>query len=392
MFASRIERRFYQIFFRLNHVTTFSNHAARNPRRLLSSSAARRSHRDDIATLSDEPRISSEEVVDIPAIGDSQEKLSEAEGQLWEPARLRSTIRNMFRSVAHPVAIVTALDESNDGGNSTDVSYGDLSNDREQEIKKLRAMTVSSLNTVSLDPTPVISFNVRTPSSTWDAIRTQGRFRVTLLKATERATQLATMFAKGDSSEGYRALLSQGVEVYLSRPGGRLRLLAETVEWESNVNNVDPNPAPYIRSNSVAGCILADVLPEKCVQVNDHVIVVAEVNEVRGVTGEMTQADDIARSPTLSYFNHHYVRVDRPLMAETAWEKRSLAVLTAPRGPHGYRKSLDEERKELDAQGRFRKVLTDGHTGGLGTVRKESTDNHGEGKHDGDVWWRNEFS
>ena len=41
------------------------------------------------------------------------------------------------------------------------------------------ALLVSSFNTVSLEPVPFVSFNIKTPSATWDHIRESGSFTVT---------------------------------------------------------------------------------------------------------------------------------------------------------------------------------------------------------------------
>ncbi|KAL1636344.1 hypothetical protein SLS58_009837 [Diplodia intermedia] len=338
MFASRVQRRFYRAFFRWNHSTSLLNHSAYTPRRMLSSSARRETSANDEAP-SDEP-IPPQENFQGSLAGDNQDAKPVPEDDKFR-RKLRATVRNMFRCVPQPVAIVTALDPSSDsdGGMQT-------VNEWEEALNSLRAMTISSLNTVSLDPTTVISFNVRLPSSTWDAISKSGRVRVSLMDSTERAEEIATLFAQGNSTAGFSTLLKQGTPIRLNRPGGQLLLDSHTAEWSVDPKMIDPNPAPFIKSKALEGCILAEVLPEKCVQVNDHVIVVAEVKQVQAVSRMLAQSGDNPRYPVLSYFNHRYVTVGRPVTVD---QPDSQEVVTAPRNV----------RKQRRHEGLIRKVRTE---------------------------------
>ncbi|KAJ5570041.1 uncharacterized protein N7459_009471 [Penicillium hispanicum] len=86
-----------------------------------------------------------------------------------------------MRRVPYPVAIITATDPS---GPSDTTSF--------------RGMTVSSFNTVTLIPHPVISFNVRRPSETLNALLASGRFLVHLLAPGSATATLARDFSKGN--------------------------------------------------------------------------------------------------------------------------------------------------------------------------------------------------
>ncbi|PYI30193.1 hypothetical protein BP00DRAFT_426795 [Aspergillus indologenus CBS 114.80] len=63
-------------------------------------------------------------------------------------------------------------------------------------------MTVSSFNTVTLHPTPIISFNVRRPSETLTALQSSGRFLVHLLAPHARTAALARDFSRGNRRLG----------------------------------------------------------------------------------------------------------------------------------------------------------------------------------------------
>lgn len=224
-------------------------------------------------------------------------------------------VRSVFRSIPHPVAIVTALAESQAMGTLGNISL----DDQEDPLDQVRAMTVSSLNTVSLNPVPIISFNVRTPSSTWDAISATKQLRVHTLKATERGAELAASFSKGDTRAGLVHELSQGMTVMLRRTGGMLKLAQRTPPTMVETDDISPNEAPNFRSNGFSACLHAELLPQSCVTVNDHVIVVAEVKHISyGIKSKNSSG------PVLSYWNHQFVKVSDSLENHNASVVRKI--------------------------------------------------------------------
>jgi flavin reductase (DIM6/NTAB) family NADH-FMN oxidoreductase RutF len=88
-----------------------------------------------------------------------------------------------MRRVPYPVAVITATDPT---GPADTTSF--------------RGMTVSSFNTVTLTPEPVISFNVRRPSETLNALLASGRFLVHLLAPSPATATLARDFSKGNTT------------------------------------------------------------------------------------------------------------------------------------------------------------------------------------------------
>ena len=89
-----------------------------------------------------------------------------------------------MRRVPYPVAIITSTDPNNSGGGSVQESF--------------RGMTVSSFNTVTLTPEPVVSFNVRRPSETLNAMLASRRFLVHLLAPSRPTAVLAREFSMGN--------------------------------------------------------------------------------------------------------------------------------------------------------------------------------------------------
>ena len=59
-------------------------------------------------------------------------------------------------------------------------------------------LLVSSFNTVTLRPKPFVSFNIKLPSSTYDAITTSGKFNATAIWSAETADAYIKMM-HGDS-------------------------------------------------------------------------------------------------------------------------------------------------------------------------------------------------
>lgn len=92
-----------------------------------------------------------------------------------------------MRRVPYPVAIITATDAASAAANNN-------------KSCSFRGMTVSSFNTVTLTPHPVISFNVRRPSETLNALLASGRFLVHLLSPSAATATLARDFAKGNTT------------------------------------------------------------------------------------------------------------------------------------------------------------------------------------------------
>ncbi|OQE24627.1 hypothetical protein PENSTE_c007G09271 [Penicillium steckii] len=96
---------------------------------------------------------------------------------------ISESVRLLMRRVPYPVAIITATDPS-----------------VPSDTTAFRGMTVSSFSTVTLTPHPVISFNVRRPSETLNALLSSGRFLVHLLAPSSTTATLARDFSKGNTT------------------------------------------------------------------------------------------------------------------------------------------------------------------------------------------------
>ncbi|KAF1928962.1 uncharacterized protein M421DRAFT_4784 [Didymella exigua CBS 183.55] len=182
--------------------------------------------------------------------------------------QLKEDVRSLMRMVPASVAVVT-------------VSHVDP----ETEESVPMGIAVSSLNTVTLDP-PTVSFNIKEPSRTLNAIRdAHGSFRVHFLASDSEGLQIIEHFCRGNHPDAYRE---------------RLKNLHVEFPPAQDGPNIIAASAPRLRSSGVRAafeCTLTHELP-----VADHVILVAHIKSIE--TGDV-------RIPTMAYANGSYQRLDK---------------------------------------------------------------------------------
>jgi flavin reductase (DIM6/NTAB) family NADH-FMN oxidoreductase RutF len=149
-----------------------------------------------------------------------------------------------MRNIPHPVAVITASENSSPAPSQD-----------ESKFEGCYGVTVSSFSTVTLGPPPIITFNLRKPSRTLDAILAQGLFRVHTLAGTSAGRDTAHAFVRLEHADAFRDLASTGVRI--EAKGG---------------DNV-----PAIWGKGVLASLLCRTLPDKMVEVGDHKVIIAEV-------------------------------------------------------------------------------------------------------------------
>ena len=196
-----------------------------------------------------------------------------------------------MRLVPHPVAIVTSSDP--EAGPS----------------EEIRGATISSLNTVTLEPDAIVSFNLKTPSTTYDAINASSKFAVHLLADTGEAGGFAHRFVKKADEPGPAANRGRSPGVILVDPenpsipcwsigSGRPPLLQHV--W------YDRNRKEYYSVKFVFECAF---LREQSPRIADHIIVLGKVVNV--FRHRALNPDDEADrdEACLSYGNGWYKRM-----------------------------------------------------------------------------------
>jgi flavin reductase (DIM6/NTAB) family NADH-FMN oxidoreductase RutF len=126
-------------------------------------------------------------------------------------------------------------------------------------------MTMSSFTSLTLTPTPLVTFNVRTPSRTLDAIASSRQFNVHILVGDKRGKAVADHFTQGNMD-------GKG-------------LWGMKYEDDGTING-----SPLLRDEGIMYVLRCRLFEEGVEgglpQVRDHVMVVGEVLEVVGGEGE----------------------------------------------------------------------------------------------------------
>lgn len=152
-------------------------------------------------------------------------------------------IRLLMRRVPHPVAVITANLPAH------------------KPPESFCAMTVSSFNTVCLEPKVVVSFNVKLPSATYDAIQASGHFDIHLINSTVEGAAIAELCSTG-----------RGRDLFKADDGESPPPTPSTAEAQEEEEG---QPAP-LRSTDVMFALQCRLL-EPAVKVADHVVVLGEV-------------------------------------------------------------------------------------------------------------------
>lgn len=142
-------------------------------------------------------------------------------------------------------------------------------------------VAVSSLTSVTLDP-PTISFNIKEPSQTLDAIHaTGGIFTVHFLKADRKGAQIVDLFSRGNHAEAYKLRTNN---LKIAMPGK----LAGQYSFP-----------PQILDRAVVAVMNCTV--KHALRVADHVILAAQVDNgqhIRGMRTLLAYADGEYRNAT----------------------------------------------------------------------------------------------
>ncbi|KAJ9292953.1 hypothetical protein DTO271G3_8251 [Paecilomyces variotii] len=185
---------------------------------------------------------------------------NEEEQEQQSSPSLSDQVRFLMRQVPHPVAIITATDPNSPTPNEA-----------------YRGMTVSSFNTVTLYPEPVISFNVKRPSETLHALQTSGHFHVHLLAPSEATAKLARDFSRGNNN--LQIVKGEGGFEFFSDSGsettqqGQRRGPPVLQRRRKDNSNKDENDSAVVDFPFIFEC---RAHPQK-IEVYDHTIVLGTV-------------------------------------------------------------------------------------------------------------------
>lgn len=206
--------------------------------------------------------------------------------------------------LTHPVVLVTSR-----------IATREKLTSPEDHFPFCRGVTVSSFNSVTVGPTPMVSFNIRTPSRTWDAISSTGRLSAHILAATPAAATLTDIFTRPYERPDDPIWLARRLGAYVSLTS-------------------DTNRGVSLSMRDAVACIMHCRLdPRKSVQVGDHKIVVAHVKRI--FFPNTSQGDDgreaAASAVGLAYAKRGYRGVGERIEVEAVPDAEDVAQHTAPR-------------------------------------------------------------
>ncbi|RMZ91866.1 hypothetical protein DV736_g886, partial [Chaetothyriales sp. CBS 134916] len=239
-----------------------------------------------------------------------------------------------MRSVPHPVAIITSTSTY-----TTPTSDSNSSASAGTSLDLFRGATVSSFNTVTLIPSPIVSFNITRHSSTFRAIQLSGMFNVHLLTGDVRREQhhginershrshpelIASKFSMGNKGRPFHQETGE-VERWtdLSASTGRSLPISTTVPAAPGGIGRVASPGnlgvarlpPVIRGQTDEGAdlvpfhLLCEHMTEKTVWIGDHVVVFGRVMSVVDNLKNDNELYDGDRKATLVYVHGTYARV-----------------------------------------------------------------------------------
>lgn len=142
-----------------------------------------------------------------------------------------------------------------------------------------RGMTMSSFTSLSLRPTPLVTFNIATPSRTLDAVSRSRQFNIHILSGDVAGARVAEWFRKGNAAD-------LGV------------FEAEKLRGECGCEVVPAEPsadvaAPLLKGPGVLFALRCSLLNDEpargLMKVRDHVIVLAEIVDIIEGDGERSE-------------------------------------------------------------------------------------------------------
>ncbi|KAK6355306.1 hypothetical protein TWF696_004416 [Orbilia brochopaga] len=221
---------------------------------------------------------------------------------------LSEQLKLQMRRVLYPIVLVTAYDDPEDP-------------------TTWNAMTISSFNTVSMDPIPLISFNIKFPSTTGELILNRELFVVNVLCQHINSAKLSALFVKPPP----RTTSTEDDDVTPREPTNGLRVMKETSIGRMPNPSMEPKfrptrgpfeGIPVYRTpygiRLIPNVLLASLGCQlrKVVSAGDHRIIIAEVMDIYGAIGDRPherrrfhlQGSRLEREMAQTYRNGQYVR------------------------------------------------------------------------------------
>ncbi|QDS77929.1 hypothetical protein FKW77_001154 [Venturia effusa] len=172
-------------------------------------------------------------------------------------------------------------------------------------------VTISSLQSVTLGPPAIVSFNLKMPSRTLSGLLHHRQFGVHLLLGDKHGKEIADAFVQQRHHEAFKSL---------SRNGRWVGLGLDPIERVEDCRK----RVPLIRGAGIFNFMRCEVLPDKSVQVGDHMVVIAKVHAI-GIDPN----EDVPRRETLLYVHGNYSRPGTSGLLEPGPERKKISDVKA---------------------------------------------------------------
>ena len=201
--------------------------------------------------------------------------VSSSHGEESSSALTKRRMRAFMRRVPQAVTLVTATDTRAPGN-------------------PWRGVTISSFTTVTFEPEVIVSFNLKLPSATFDAIQSSSLLDVNMLKSNERGAETASQFARGHAASSLSNAPTEATSDVRRSRKGLSRVIPPSLADGKDGRKF------------VSFHIQCSYMPEKTVQLGDHVVIFATVKEIpdRGFS-RFPRKDDMC----LAYIDGRYGQI-----------------------------------------------------------------------------------
>jgi flavin reductase (DIM6/NTAB) family NADH-FMN oxidoreductase RutF len=182
-------------------------------------------------------------------------------------------------------------------------------------FKNSYAVTLSSFTTVTLGPPTIVTFNLRRPSRTLDAILQTPGFRIHIIRGNELGRDIASIVAEGKHGEGLGH-----IKKHLENHPGSTRSTADTAPLQSLQNQQDSlagsndaagaHNVPLITGDGVLAHLECRVV--RSVEVGDHTVLFAEVLDIAKETSipKNKLSEEASKELALLYYDRKYAPIN----------------------------------------------------------------------------------
>jgi hypothetical protein len=231
--------------------------------------------------------------------------------------RLGDRYRNAMRRVGHSVVVCTTVRPAaaagpggGGGGSGTGKEEGGETKEAEP-----RGMTLSSLTSLSLHPSPAVTFNIACPSRTLEALEASRLFNLHVLTGTREGALVAHRFSNSGVvvRSPFLRLGAIGVRVLYGQTDGSASGTRPSRQGQGPGQGQGQIQPPVLQGRGISytlRCKLMDDKPHRgLIAVRDHVVVLGDVLEV--MVG-VPETEDFGHAPDnigLLYGNQQYRQI-----------------------------------------------------------------------------------